>query len=631
MATSAISGPIDSRRLEELYEAHWPAIYRVCQGLLRSVTDAEDAAQETFARAARRLEGVVGDPLPYLRTIARNVCIDQLRERKRVCDSVDDDRVDGRFASEDRALERSLIGRVWCGLNGQEQSLLARAFAGFSCQEIARHHGTTEGAISMAISRARARARDLRGKVSGALLLPAHWLRGRWQASRTAVRTWQLGRSADALGQVGGGLGLSVGVVVAAGCLASGLPSGSPIDGPASGPTATAAYLPDRAAGPVAALESLGHGGSTAVSPPTATHGAVTSQSAGPSGRPNAVNMLVSPGSNARQQDVSFTQLAPSPNYSSDHTVFASGLLMIGCTRPQCPVIFASTDGANSWHPVAGNGFTGGVLALSPAFDQDHTVFAGGSTGLLVSRDAGTTFLPGAPMPGPAATLPGTGAGASTVLFGEGPLLVYDAATGNVAPGPSLPPGIGTVTAMRFLDSAGDVLLAAQDLSSMTGGVPNPVVVRCALGGTCTTVLEIATPFAMTLYASTASPFVLAAAGQTTYESSDGGVTFSRVASLPGQVTAIALATNGSGAPRVLLSDIRAVPGGVAADLDASTDGARSISRVATAGLSTQSPLDALVILPDGHVLAAVHLNDANGDFGIRCSLDGGTAWASAC
>jgi len=621
---SAISGPIDSRRLEELYQAHWLAIFRVCHGLLRSAADAEDAAQETFARAARRLEGVVGDPLPYLRTIARNVCIDQLRERKHVCDAVDDDRADGRFASEDRALDRSLIGRVWHGLNGQEQSLLARAFAGFSCQEIARHHGTTEGAVYMAISRARARARDLRGKVSGALLLPAQWLRNRLQSSR------QLGSGADALGQLGGGLSLSVGVAVVAGCLASGVPSSAlPVADAGTGRAASAAFLPDSATTRMATVDSFGRGAPAAVPPGTAGPGGSAPQ---PSpGRTDPVNMLVSPGSDARQQDVSFDQVTPSPTYSTDHTVYASGLLMTGCTRPQCPVIFASSDGAHSWHAVPAKGFTGGSLALSPAFDQDHTLFAAGNTGLLVSRDGGASFLPAAPMPGPAATLPGTAAGASTVLFGQGPLLVYDAATGRIAPGPSLPAGIGMVSTMRFLDSSGDVLLAAEDLGNMSAGVPNPVVVRCALHGACATVLEIATPAAMTLYASPASPFVVAAAGQITDQSSDGGVTFSRVADLPGQVTAIALAAGGVGTPRVLFSDIRTVPSGIATDLDASTDGARSISRVATSGLPTQSPLDALVILPDGHVLAAVHLSDPSGDFGIRCSRDGGITWVAAC
>ena len=626
MTTSAISGSIDSRRLAELYESHWPAIYRTCQGLLGSAADAEDAAQETFARAARRLEGVVGDALPYLRTIARNVCIDQLRERKRVCDAVDEDRADGRFTSEDRALDRSLIGRVWRGLNGQEQSLLARAFAGFSCQEIARDHGTTEGAVYMAISRARARARDLRGKVSGALLLPAQWLRNRLHSVR------QLGPGADAIGQLGGGLSLSVGVAVVAGCLASGIPGAGSAPGSAvAGLAISAALLPDGATGRVGTVQPFGRGASTGVPAQAAGPGGTATQPSTSTARSNPVNMLVSPGSGARQQDVSFDQVTPSPSYSTDHTVYASGLLMTGCTRAQCPVIFATTDGGHSWHEVAGKGFMGGSLALSPAFDQDHTLFAAGNTGLQVSRDGGASFVPAAPMPGPAATLPGTAPGAATALFGQGPLLVYSAATGQVTAGPSLPPGIGMVSAMRFLDGSGDVLLAAEDLSNMTAGVPNPVVVRCPLHGACTTELEIATPASMTLYASTASPEVIAAAGEITYQSTDAGLTFARVADLPGQVTAIALAANGGGTPRVLISDIRTDQGGIASDLDASTDGAHSISRVATTGLPTQSPLDALVILPDGRVLAAVHLSDPNGDFGIRCSRDSGITWTSAC
>ena len=63
-----------------LYERHHPRILRHCRARI-GATDAADAAQETFLRAWRAIDRFGGDGRfqPWLRTIATNVCIDQLR------------------------------------------------------------------------------------------------------------------------------------------------------------------------------------------------------------------------------------------------------------------------------------------------------------------------------------------------------------------------------------------------------------------------------------------------------------------------------------------------------------------------------------------------------------------------
>jgi len=71
-----------SRLMDPAFRAHYFTILRLCMRQLGDRSDAEDAAQETFRRALQQREGMIGDPLPWLITVARNVCIDELRRRR---------------------------------------------------------------------------------------------------------------------------------------------------------------------------------------------------------------------------------------------------------------------------------------------------------------------------------------------------------------------------------------------------------------------------------------------------------------------------------------------------------------------------------------------------------------------
>jgi RNA polymerase sigma-70 factor (ECF subfamily) len=68
----------------ELVEFYQAPIFRLCFRLLGEATEAEDAAQETFLRAYRHLEGYL--PARSFRTwlfsIATHYCIDLLRRRR---------------------------------------------------------------------------------------------------------------------------------------------------------------------------------------------------------------------------------------------------------------------------------------------------------------------------------------------------------------------------------------------------------------------------------------------------------------------------------------------------------------------------------------------------------------------
>ena len=68
-----------------MYRMHLSAISARCRRLLRDRSAAEDAAQETFARAFRRLPQTSDPELQrrWLLRVATNYCLNQLRDRRR--------------------------------------------------------------------------------------------------------------------------------------------------------------------------------------------------------------------------------------------------------------------------------------------------------------------------------------------------------------------------------------------------------------------------------------------------------------------------------------------------------------------------------------------------------------------
>jgi len=72
--------------LAALYEAHFPAVFRLCSRVLRNPDDAADASQEVFLVAANSLErnATAARARAWLLTVARNHCLNLLRRRQRL-------------------------------------------------------------------------------------------------------------------------------------------------------------------------------------------------------------------------------------------------------------------------------------------------------------------------------------------------------------------------------------------------------------------------------------------------------------------------------------------------------------------------------------------------------------------
>src|SRR5258708_27983944 len=81
-ADPVLTGGTPTRRPDLYFSAHYLSVMRAGMRQLGDHNDAEDATQETFRRALQQGIGEVEDPLPWLLTVARNVCVDELRRRR---------------------------------------------------------------------------------------------------------------------------------------------------------------------------------------------------------------------------------------------------------------------------------------------------------------------------------------------------------------------------------------------------------------------------------------------------------------------------------------------------------------------------------------------------------------------
>ena len=76
--------------IEECYKKYAPMVFRRCSSLLRNEEEALDAAQDVFVNLLRYNKQLHGQFLSsLLYTIATNICLNRLRQRKQQGESID--------------------------------------------------------------------------------------------------------------------------------------------------------------------------------------------------------------------------------------------------------------------------------------------------------------------------------------------------------------------------------------------------------------------------------------------------------------------------------------------------------------------------------------------------------------
>ena len=163
-------------RVAALYEAHGRTVLGLCRFLLRDVTEAEDAAQESFLSAYRSLLGgaVPREPAAWLAAIARNECWSRIKLRMReplALHEVPSPQADPLELAERNADFAVLRAGLEALSRPQREAFMLREFAGLSYSELALALGVSEPAVDSLLFRARTSLRRALSGVNG-LLVP---------------------------------------------------------------------------------------------------------------------------------------------------------------------------------------------------------------------------------------------------------------------------------------------------------------------------------------------------------------------------------------------------------------------------------------------------------------------------
>jgi len=162
----------DESAFRTLYRAHVRPVYWIAHGILRSRADAEDATQETFVVAWRKLPDLelVGESiLPWLATICRFQSANRLRLRRRdqahTTDAADE-ALAGTVNGEDQVISAALAERIVAELGtlGELDRKIFRLCAteGHAYQTAADELGVSHAVVRNRLSRVRT---QLRGAV----------------------------------------------------------------------------------------------------------------------------------------------------------------------------------------------------------------------------------------------------------------------------------------------------------------------------------------------------------------------------------------------------------------------------------------------------------------------------------
>jgi RNA polymerase sigma-70 factor (ECF subfamily) len=149
-----------------LVEAYQSQVYNLAYRMLRQRQEAEDAAQETFLRAFRRLSTYTAGQRfgSWLLSIAAHYCVDQLRRRRFLWLSLDDVPFIGSLVSRAPQPESAALASeqrdevavlLQCLPSRYRLVTVLRYMHDLSIAEIAAIVGSTEGTVKTQLSRSR--------------------------------------------------------------------------------------------------------------------------------------------------------------------------------------------------------------------------------------------------------------------------------------------------------------------------------------------------------------------------------------------------------------------------------------------------------------------------------------------
>lgn len=152
----------DRKACEELVNQHLLPLSRFAMRVLGSISEAEDATQETFLKvwsnAYRWIPGKA-KVSTWLHTIAHNICIDYLRKNKsQLQESLSDDHNPGNRLDDDMHATAT-AGKVFNAMSklpeSQRTAIVLCYYQGFSNREAAQVTGVSVQALESLLARGR--------------------------------------------------------------------------------------------------------------------------------------------------------------------------------------------------------------------------------------------------------------------------------------------------------------------------------------------------------------------------------------------------------------------------------------------------------------------------------------------
>lgn len=672
------AGPEAAVRFDELWNDR-AFLQRYCERIVGDHATAADIVQETYIRALRNLDDLErrASFVPWLATIAKRLSLNELRRQGRAAVPVAalPDEIAPADSEPARITDmREDVRAALAVLSSRERRLLLRQIGqGRSVAQLACEENTTVAAVRSVLLRARTRVREALTEAGARVLAPvaacASWARR--QVHSAGVRVQQMMAPAA---PVGGSFGEAVAAAAAA--LALVMPplvagaslerevspdtefsADASVDAPQSPPPTVAglAAARGRAIAEVFAPPAIepdpapSRATSPAPGPAPAPEGNPGGEQPGPvpplpQNTPNPP--APDPENPANQnraeepEDADFEQLVyvpgssqagqQSPESGAGSTWSGGELFALGDTKAfcetECSVLFHSIDGGANWTKLPAKGLDAGTLLIPPDYPNDARIYALGPSGLQLSEDGGQTFAPVVAEPhggSTAAISPGFSSGDPRILIGSSPGWVYNAERDMTTPFPG-PFSASPYVNFTFADDGGKTVYAgAVDFASGKG---QAVVFRCTQDG-CGSGAELvgpAEPPRMMVSRSGNNPGVVFAWNTNRlYRSADGGLTFSRLTSLPKVGAIREVVDDGAGRLYVAAAAGPDATGGILVSTKGGTDWTRVL-----AGGPTDGGIAQLVTLSDGSLLAARTVAAGGG---VLCSTDGGTTWASRC
>ena len=603
--------------MELIFRAHYDAVFRVCLCRLGSKSDAEDAVQEVFYRAVSHRDELVGDALPWLLRTATNLCADTHRRRATHPNETELD-AEQSSASGSHDPERLVVGRMTlsdmlsCLTTTERKVVVEKWLLDGTHRSTGTSMGVSAGTTKKLLSRAKQRLvayMEEQNRLVGSLIftalgnLPWRLRAGRRAASDGTILSEQL-TSMAVPAMVAAALALSLGGGDLAGSRAGGAVAGAATSPSAAGSGA-----------PLVALVSA---------PPMTISSGATKQSIPPASS-DIIGPLLSPDPPVRQQDVTTTDIAASPNYSSDHEILATGTIN-GCVRKQCDVLFKTYDDGATWTKLGGNGLTGNQLLLPASTFGSGRFYAFGSNGLEVTTNDGTDFTPLASYAvGYAAAAPSWRSGLVAVsnadIWDFGPQTTP--ATGLPTLDGAFPAGYRAVGPPVFTDNQ----RTFQAALGPTQSISVTQVLSCLQ--TCGSPVNLPWSGPATLSVSPSFSFdglIAAMVRGMIAVSHDGGITY-QASSLPetSLVYDHVFAETPGSVRLVVLTGT--TPGGSADTIKYSDDQGRTWATAALVGLPPTTLLDHVRRVSPTLLIASITRGDPQAPNGFVCSRDNGLTW----